>query len=46
MTKQIRSDTITIKFRSIANADDEKVEEGFMINTCKMSILFPLKKKF
>ena len=46
MAKQIRSDTITIMFRSIADADDEKVEEDFMINTCKMSILFPLKKKF
>ena len=41
MTKQIRSDMITIKFRSIADLDDEKIGEGFMINTCEMSILFP-----
>ena len=40
MTKQIRSDTITIKFRSIADADDEKVEEGFMINTSKCQFCF------
>ena len=44
ITKQIRSDTITIKFRSIAEADDEKIG-GFMINTCEMSILFPPIKK-
>ena len=46
MTKQIVSDTITIKFRSIVDVDDEKIGEGFMINTCEMSILFPLTKKF
>ena len=46
MTKQIRSDMITIKFRSIADLDDEKIGEGFTINTCEMSILFPLTKKF
>ena len=46
MTKQIWSDTITIKFRSIADIDDEKLREGFMINTYQMSILFPLAKKF
>ena len=46
MTKQIRSDMITIKFRSIADLDDEKIGEGFMINTCEMSILFPWTKKF
>ena len=46
MTKQIWSDTITIKFRSIADIDDEKLREGFMINTYRMSILFPLAKKF
>ena len=45
MTKQIRSETITIKFRSITDADDEKIGEGFMINTCERSILFPLTKK-
>ena len=33
MTKQIRSDTITIKFRNIADVDDDKIGEGFMINT-------------
>ena len=47
VTKQIWSDTITIKCRSIAAAvDDEKIGEGFMINTCEMLILFPLTKKF
>ena len=46
MTKQIRSDTITTKFRSIADVDDEKLGEDFMINTYQMSILFPLAKKF
>ena len=44
MTKQIRSETITIKFRSITDADDEKIGEGFMINTCERSILFSLTK--
>ena len=46
MTKQIRSDTITIKFRNIADVDDEKIGEGFMINTYEISVLFPLTKKF
>ena len=36
MTKQIRSDMITIKFRSIADLDDEKIGECFTINTCEM----------
>ena len=42
--QQIRSDTITIKFQSIADVDDKKFGEGFMINSCEMSILYPLKK--
>ena len=46
MTKQIRSDTTTIKFKSIVDVDNEKIMEGFMINTCKMYILFPLTKNF
>ena len=46
MTKHIQSDSITIKFRSIADVDDKKIRKGFMINTCEMSILFPLTKKF
>ena len=46
MTKHIRSDSMTIKFRSIADVDDKKIRKGFMINTCEMSILFPLTKKF
>ena len=45
MTKQIRSGTIMIKFRSIADIDEEKIGEDFMINTCETSILFPLTKK-
>ena len=45
MTKQIVGEPITIKFRSIVDVDDEKIGEGFMINTCEMSILFPLTKK-
>ena len=43
MTKQI---TVTVKFRSITDEDDEKIGEGFMINTSELSILFPLTKKF
>ena len=46
VTKRIRSDTITIKFRNIANIDDKKIGEGFTINTYEMSILFPLTKEF
>ena len=46
MTKQIRSDTTTIKFKSIVDVDNEKIVEGFMINTCEMNILFPLTKEF
>ena len=34
-----------IKFRSIADIDEEKIGEDFMINTCETSILFPLTKK-
>ena len=43
MTKQI---TVTVKFRSITDEDDEKIGEGFMINTSELSILFPLTKIF
>ena len=43
MTKQI---TVTVKFRSITDEDDEKIGEGFMINTSELSILFPLTKNF
>ena len=43
MTKQI---TVTVKFRSITDEDDEKTGEGFMINTSELSILFPLTKNF
>ena len=46
MTKQIWSDTIRIKFGRIADVDDEKIGENFMSNTCEMSILFPVTKKF
>ena len=46
MTKQIWSDTITIKFGRIADVDDEKIGENFMSNTSEMSILFPVTKKF
>ena len=46
MTKQIWSDAITIKFGRIADADDEKIGENFMSNTCEMSILSPVTKKF
>ena len=43
MTKQI---TVTVNFRSITDEDDEKIGEGFMINTSELSILFPLTKNF
>ena len=43
MTKQI---TVTVKFWSITDEDDEKIGEGFMINTFELSILFPLTKIF
>ena len=46
MTKQIRSDMITIKFRSIADLDDEKIGEGFMINTAKCQFCFREQKSF
>ena len=45
MIKQILSDTITIKFQSIAEVDDEKIGEGFTINTREMSVLLPLTKR-